>query len=81
METKYESESCIESKSENIKVLPIDGVKREKVDPSPRSSELKEGETRPRGPCVIIIILMLLLMMLMKLMMMLVMTWVMLLIM
>ena len=76
METKYESESCIESKSENIKVLPIDGVKREKVDPSPRSSELKEGETRPRGPCVIIIILMM-----MKLMMMLMMTWVMLLIM
>ena len=37
--------------TENIRSLPMDGVKRENVDPSPRSSELKEGETRPRGPC------------------------------
>ena len=32
---------------------PIEGVKSEKVEPRPRSSGLKEGDVRPRGPWVV----------------------------
>ena len=36
---------------------PIEGVKSEKVEPRPRSSGLKEGDTRPRGPWEVIMLL------------------------